>query len=71
MTRRTVHHVVAEAVKAAGVEFPAILICSAMRRDFIWANPGEDMRADSALSRPPHVRYIELASGRCKNFWKD
>jgi site-specific recombinase XerD len=45
MTRRTVHHVVAQAGKAAGIDFPAHPHMLRHATGFFLANAGQDTRA--------------------------
>ena len=75
MTRRTVHHVVAEAAKGAGIGFPVHPHMLRHATGFYLANNGEDTRAISAYLGHKNiqhtVRYTELAVGRFKDFWKD
>jgi type 1 fimbriae regulatory protein FimB/type 1 fimbriae regulatory protein FimE len=75
MTRRTAHHVVAEAAKAAGIEFPVHPHMLRHATGFSPANAGQDTRAIQlhlGHKNIQHiVRYMELESGRFKDFWKD
>jgi integrase len=75
MTRRTVHHVVAEAGKAAGIEFPVHPHMLRHATGFYLANAGQDTRAIQLYLGHKNiqhtVRYTELAAGRFKDFWKD
>jgi integrase len=75
MTRRTVHHVVAEAGKAAGIEFPCHPHQLRHGTGFYLANAGQDTRAIQLYLGHKNiqhtVRYTELAAGRFKDFWKD
>jgi integrase len=75
MTRRTVHHVVAEEAKAAGVEFPVHPHMLRHATGFYLANAGQDTRAIQFYLGHKNiqhtVRYTELASGRFKSFWND
>jgi type 1 fimbriae regulatory protein FimB/type 1 fimbriae regulatory protein FimE len=75
MTRRTVHHVVAESAKAAGIEFPVHPHMLRHATGFYLANAGQDTRAIQMYLGHKNiqhtVRYTELASGRFKDFWKD
>jgi type 1 fimbriae regulatory protein FimE len=75
MTRRTVHHVVAEAGKAAGIDFP---VHPHMRRHatgYYLADAGQDTRAIQLYLRHRNiqhsVKYTELAADRFKDFWRD
>lgn len=75
MTRRTVHHVVAEAAKASGIEFPVHPHMLRHATGFYLANAGQDTRAIQLYLGHKNiqhtVRYTELAAGRFKDFWKD
>jgi type 1 fimbriae regulatory protein FimB/type 1 fimbriae regulatory protein FimE len=75
MTRRTVHHVVAEAGKAAGIEFPVHPHQLRHACGYYLANNGQDTRAIQQYLGHKNishtVRYTELSSGRFKDFWKD
>jgi site-specific recombinase XerD len=75
MTRRTVHHVVSLAAKAAGIEFPVHPHMLRHATGFYLANAGQDTRAIQMYLGHKNiqhtVRYTELASGRFKDFWKD
>jgi len=75
MTRRTVHHVVAEAAKGAGIEFPVHPHMLRHATGFYLANAGQDTRAIQLYVGHKNiqhtVRYTELAAGRFKEFWKD
>ena len=75
MTRRTVHHVVAERAKAAGIEFPVHPHMLRHATGFYLANAGQDTRAIQLYLGHKNiqhtVRYTELAAGRFKDFWKD
>jgi integrase len=75
MTRRTVHHVVAEGAKAAGIEFPVHPHMLRHATGFYLANAGQDTRAIQLYLGHKNiqhtVRYTELAAGRFKDFWKD
>ncbi|HVN89186.1 MAG TPA: tyrosine-type recombinase/integrase [Candidatus Binataceae bacterium] len=75
MTRRTVHHVVAEAAKAAGIDFPVHPHMLRHATGYYLANAGQDTRAIQLYLGHRNiqhtVRYTELASGRFKDFWKD
>jgi integrase len=75
MTRRTVHHVVAEAAKAAGIEFPVHPHMLRHATGYYLANAGQDTRAIQLYLGHKNiqhtVRYTELAAGRFKDFWKD
>ena len=75
MTRRTVHHVVAEAAKAAGIDFPVHPHMLRHATGFYLANAGQDTRAIQLYLGHKNiqhtVRYTELSAGRFKDFWKD
>jgi type 1 fimbriae regulatory protein FimB/type 1 fimbriae regulatory protein FimE len=75
MTRRTVHYVVAEAAKAAGIDFPVHPHMLRHATGFYLANACQDTRAIQLYRGHKNiqhtVRYTELASGRFKDFWKD
>ena len=75
MTRRTVHHVVAESAKVAGIDFPVHPHMLRHATGFYLANAGQDTRAIQMYLGHKNiqhtVRYTELASGRFKDFWKD
>jgi integrase len=75
MTRRTVHHLVAEAAKAADIEFPVHPHMLRHATGFYLANAGQDTRAIQLYLGHKNiqhtVRYTELAAGRFKDFWKD
>jgi site-specific recombinase XerD len=75
MTRRTVHHVVVEAGKAAGIEFPVHPHMLRHATGYFLANAGQDTRAIQLYLGHRNiqhtVRYTELAAGRFKDFWRD
>jgi integrase len=75
MTRRTVHYVVAEAAKAAGIEFPVHPHMLRHATGFYLANAGQDTRAIQLYLGHKNIQhtvcYTELAAGRFKDFWKD
>src|SRR5208283_3649507 len=75
MTRRTVPYVVAEAGKAAGIEFPVHPHMLRHATGFYLANAGQDTRAIQLYLGHKNiqhtVRYTELAADRFKDFWKD
>ena len=48
MTRRTVHHVVAEGAKAAGIEFPVHPHMLRHATGYYLANSGQDTRSSSS-----------------------
>jgi len=74
-TRQTVHHVVAGAAKAAGIEFPVHPHMLRHATGFYLANAGQDTSAIQLYLGHRNiqhtVRYTELASGRFKDFRKD
>ena len=75
MTRRAVHHLVAEAAKATGIEFPVHPHMLRHATGFYLANVGQDTRAIQLYLGHKNinhtVRYTELSPQRFKNFWKD
>ena len=75
MTRRTVHHVVAEAAKAAAIGFPVHPHMLRHATGYYLTNAGQDTRAIQLYLGHKNiqhtVRYTELAGGRFKDFWKD
>jgi len=75
MTVRTLHYVVAEAGKAAGIEFPVHPHMLRHATGFYLANAGQDTRAIQLYLGHKNiqhtVRYTELSSARFKDFWKD
>ncbi len=75
MTRRTVHHIVSEAGKAAGIEFPVHPHMLRHATGFYLANAGQDTRAIQLYLGHKNiqhtVRSTELSAGRFKDFWKD
>ena len=75
MTRRTVHHVVAEAAKAAGIDFPVHPHMLRHATGYYLANAGQDTRAIQLYLGHKNiqhtVRYTELATGRFRDFWRD
>jgi type 1 fimbriae regulatory protein FimB/type 1 fimbriae regulatory protein FimE len=75
MTRRTVHHVVAETARAAGIKFPVHPHMLRHATGFYLANSGQDTRAIQLYLGHKNiqhtVRYTELAAGRFKDFWED
>jgi integrase len=75
MTRRTVHHIVAEAGKAAGIEFPVHPHMLRHATGYYLANAGQDTRAIQLYLGHKNivhtVRYTELAADRFKDFWRD
>ncbi len=75
MTRRTVYHVIAEAAKSAGIEFPVHPHMLHHATGFYLANAGQDTRAIQLYLGHKNiqhtVRYTDLASGRFRDFWKD
>jgi integrase len=75
MARRTVHHVVAQAAKEAGIDFPVHPHMLRHATGFYLANAGQDTRAIQLYlghkSIQHTVRYTELAADRFKDFWKD
>jgi integrase len=75
MTVRTVHHVVAEAGKAAGIKFPVHPHMLRHATGFYLANAGHDTRAIQLYLGHKNiqhtVRYTELSPQRFKDFWHD
>jgi type 1 fimbriae regulatory protein FimB/type 1 fimbriae regulatory protein FimE len=75
MTRRTVHHVVADTAKVAGIEFPVHPHMLRHATGFYLANAGQDTRAIQMYLGHKNiqhtVRYTELAPQRFRDFWKD
>jgi len=75
MTRRTVHHVVAEAAKAASIGFPVHPHMLRHATGYYLANAGQDTRAIQLYLGHKNIQhtvcYTELAAGRFKDFWKD
>src|SRR5260221_1727977 len=75
MTRRTVHYVVAEAGKAAKMEFPVHPHMLRHATGFYLANAGQDTRAIQLYLGHRNiqhtVRYTELVASRFKDFWSD
>jgi integrase len=75
MTRRTVHHVVAEAAKAAGIPFSCHAHMLRHACGFKLSNDGQDTRTIQMYLGPKNiqhtVRHTELASGGFKDFWRD
>lgn len=75
MTRRTVHHVVAQVAKAAGMPFPVHPHMLRHGTGFYLANQGHDTRAIQLYLGHRNiqhtVRYTQLAAGRFRDFWKD
>ena len=75
MTRRTIHHVVAEVGKAAGIEFPVHPHMLRHATGYYLANTGQDIRAiqdylgHKAIQHT--VRYTKLSDERFKDFWRD
>jgi len=75
MTRRTVHHIVAEAGSHAGIGFQVHPHMLRHATGFYLANRGHDTRAIQLYLGHRNiqhtVRYTELSPNRFKNFWKD
>jgi type 1 fimbriae regulatory protein FimB/type 1 fimbriae regulatory protein FimE len=73
MTRRTVHHVIAEAGKAARIEFP--VHPHMLRHAIGYYLAGQDTRAIQMYLGHKNIqhttRYTELASDRFKEFGND
>jgi len=74
MTRRTMHHVVTEAAKAAAIEFPVHPHMLRHATGFYLANAGQDTRAIQMYLGHKNiqhtVRYTELSSGRFRSCLK-
>jgi site-specific recombinase XerD len=72
---RTVHRVVADAGKAAGIEFPASPHMLRRACGFYLANSGQDTRAIQVYlghkGIQHTVRYTEVSADRFKTFWRD
>jgi site-specific recombinase XerD len=70
-----VHHVVAGAAKAAGIEFPVHPHMLRHATGFFLANAGQDTSAIQLYLGHKNIqhtcRYTELAYGRFKDFWRD
>jgi integrase len=75
MTRRTVHYVVNQSAKTAGIDFPVHPHMLRHATGYYLANAGQDTRAIQLYLGHKNiqhtVRYTELASGRFKDFWRD
>jgi len=75
MTRRTVHHVIAQAGRRAGIEFPVHPHMLRHATGFYLANQGHDTRAIQLYLGHKNiqhtVRYTELSPARFKEFWRD
>jgi integrase len=75
MACRTVHHIVAEAGRAAQLPFPIHPHMLRHATGYYLARQGNDTRAIQAYLGHRDirhtVRYTELAPTRFKNFWKD
>jgi integrase len=75
MTIRTIHYVVAEAGKRAGIEFPVHPHMLRHATGFYLAGTGQDTRAIQLYLGHKNiqhtVRYTELSPQRFKDFWKD
>jgi integrase len=75
MTIRTVHYIVAQAGKAAGIDFPVHPHMLRHATGFYLANAGQDTRAIQLYLGHKNiqhtVRYTELSPQRFKDFWKD
>jgi len=75
MTIRTVHYIVAEAGKRAGLKFPVHPHMLRHATGFYLANAGQDTRAIQLYLGHKNiqhtVRYTELSPQRFKDFWKD
>jgi type 1 fimbriae regulatory protein FimE len=75
MTVRTVHYVVAEAGRTAGLKFPVHPHMLRHATGFYLANAGQDTRAIQLYLGHKYiqhtVRYTELRPERFKDFWHD
>jgi integrase len=75
MTNRTIHYVVANLGKAAGIGFPVHPHMLRHATGFYLANAGQDTRAIQLYLGHKNiqhtVRYTELSPQRFKDFWKD
>jgi type 1 fimbriae regulatory protein FimE len=75
MTVRTVHYVVAEAGRAAGLKFPVHPHMLRHATGFYLANAGQDTRAIQLYLGHKYIqhtaRYTELRPERFKDFWHD
>jgi integrase len=75
MTIRTVHYIVAQAGKAAGIDFPVHPHMLRHATGFYLANAGQDTRAIQLYLGHKNiqhtVRYTELSPRRFKDFWRD
>ena len=75
LTIRTIHSVVAEAGKRAGIEFPVHPHMLRHVTGFYLANTGQDMRAIQLYLGHKNIqhtaRYTDLSPQQFKDFWKD
>ncbi len=75
LTARTVHHIVAEAGRAAGFAFPVHPHMLRHACGFYLANKGVDTRVLQQYLGHRNiqhtVRYTELTAQRFQNFWED
>ena len=75
MTVRTIHHVVAEAGKAAGHRVSGPYGHASHATGFYLANAGHDTRAIQLYLGHKNiqhtVRYTDLSPQRFKDFWHD
>ncbi len=75
LTARTVHHIVAEAGRAAGFAFPVYPHMLRHACGFYLANKGVDTRALQQYLGHRNiqhtVRYTELTAQRFQNFWEN
>jgi integrase len=75
MNRISVHYVISNAAKAAGIDFPVHPHMLRHGCGFYLANSGQDTRAIQQYLGHKNiqhtVRYTELAPDRFKDFWKD
>jgi type 1 fimbriae regulatory protein FimB/type 1 fimbriae regulatory protein FimE len=75
MTRRTVHHIVAEAAKVCGRRVFRFTHMLRHATGYYLANAGQDTRVIQLYLGHKNIQhtvhYTELAAGRFKDFWKD
>jgi type 1 fimbriae regulatory protein FimB/type 1 fimbriae regulatory protein FimE len=75
MTVRTIHYVVAQIGKAAGIKFPVHPHMLRHATGFYLANTGHDTRNIQLYLGHRNIqhttRYTELSQARFKDFWKD
>jgi type 1 fimbriae regulatory protein FimB/type 1 fimbriae regulatory protein FimE len=75
MTVRTIHHMIAQAGKAAGIKLPVHPHMLRHATGCYLAKPGHDTRAIQQYLDHKNiqhtVRYTELGPQRFKDFWRD